>query len=49
MHTQKVETFSKFDIHKKFEYIGTSCAASFSEDELQKLMSANPVLVYHGI
>ena len=48
MH-EKVETFSKFAIHKEFELIRTLHAPSFSEDELQQTMSANPVLVYCGI
>ena len=45
MH-EKGETFSKYAIHKEFEQIGTSYAASFSQDE--QTMSANPVLVYRG-
>ena len=49
MCTQKVKMFSKFAVHKKFAQIGTSYVVSFSEDELQKTMSANPVLVYHRI
>ena len=39
MH-EKVETFSKFAIHKEFELIRTLHAPSFSEDELQQTMSA---------
>ena len=35
MH-KKVETLSKFVIHKEFQQTGTSYAASFSEDELQQ-------------
>ena len=31
-----METFSKFTVHKKFAYIGTSYAASVSKDELQQ-------------
>ena len=46
---QKGEPFSKFAIHKKFEYIRTSYMALFSEDELQQMMSAKPVFVYHEI
>ena len=46
---KKVEVFSQFAIHKMFEKIGTSYAASLSKDELQQMMSANPVLVYCGI
>ena len=45
MH-EKGETFSKYAIHKEFEQIGTSYAASFSQDE--QTMLANPLLVYHG-
>ena len=45
---EEVETFSKYAIHRMFEQIETSYAASFSEDELLQMMSANPVLVVYS-
>ena len=42
-----METFSKFAAHKRFEWIGTSYAASFFKDELQqtiKIMAACTVI-----
>jgi len=36
-------------VNLPFAWLGTLYTASFSEDELQQMMLANPVLVYHGI
>ena len=41
--------FSKYVIRKRFQQIKTLYTVSFSEDELLETMSANPVLIYHGI